>query len=91
MRSDFYPMLMGAVAMASLVATLFFWRFWRQTHDTLFLYFTAAFALDAATRVALALSHPVDELEPFYYLARLVTFGLIIAGVVHKNRPGRQP
>ncbi len=30
---------MGAVAMASLVAALFFLRFWRQTHDTFFLLF----------------------------------------------------
>ena len=88
MDADLYPMLMGSVAMASLVATLFFLRFWSQTRDPLFLFFAAAFALDAVTRVALALSHPGDELEPFYYLARLVTFGLIIAAIVQKNRPG---
>lgn len=87
MDADLYPMLMGAVAMASLVATLFFLRFWSQTRDPLFLFFAAAFALDAVTRVALALDHPGDELEPFYYLARLVTFGLIIAAIIHKNRP----
>jgi hypothetical protein len=89
MNADIYPMLMGAVAMASLVATLFFLRFWSQTRDPLFLLFAAAFALDAVTRVALALSHPNDELEPVYYLARLVTFGLIIAAIIHKNRPPR--
>ena len=87
METDLYPMMMGAVAMASLVATLFFLRFWSQTRDPLFLFFAAAFALDAITRVALAVSHPGDELEPFYYLARLVTFGLIIAGIIQKNRP----
>jgi uncharacterized membrane protein HdeD (DUF308 family) len=88
MGADLYPMLMGAVAMASLVATLFFLRFWSHTRDPLFLFFAAAFAFDAVTRVALALSHPGDELEPFYYLARLVTFGLIIAAIIQKNRPG---
>ena len=45
---DLYPMLMGAVAMASFVATVFFLRFWTQTRDTLFLFFAAAFALDAS-------------------------------------------
>jgi hypothetical protein len=84
--SSLYPVLMGAVAMASLVATLFFLRFWRQTQDRFFLYFAAAFALDAAARVALALSHPGDEEEPFYYAARLVTFGLIIVAIIQKNR-----
>ncbi|MCZ7593528.1 MAG: DUF5985 family protein [Hyphomicrobium sp.] len=36
MDLELYPMLMGAVAMASLVATLFFMRFWWQTHDPSF-------------------------------------------------------
>jgi hypothetical protein len=86
--SDLYPMLLGAVAMASFVATLFFLRFWTQTRDQLFLFFAAAFALDTISRVALALSHPGDELEPLYYLSRLVMFGLIIVGIIQKNRPG---
>lgn len=89
MNAEFYAMLMGAVAMASLVATLFFLRFWWQTRDQLFLFFAAAFALDAVSRVALGFSHPAEELEPFYYLARLVMFGLIIAGIIQKNRPRR--
>ena len=84
--STLYPVMMGAVAMASLVATLFFLRFWRQTQDRLFLYFAAAFALDAATRVALALSHPSAEDEPLYYVGRLFTFGLIIIAIIQKNR-----
>jgi uncharacterized protein DUF5985 len=81
---------MGAVAMASLVAALFFLRFWRQTHDSFFLLFSLAFALDAASRVALGLSHVTSEEEPFFYIARLVTYGLIIAAIVQKNRPGRK-
>ena len=35
MSPDIYPMLQGAVAMASVVATLFFLRFWSQTRDPL--------------------------------------------------------
>lgn len=81
---------MGAVAMASLVAALFFLRFWRQTHDSFFLLFSLAFALDAASRVVLGLSHVTNEQEPFFYIARLVTYGLIIAAIVQKNRPGRK-
>ena len=89
MKADLYPMLMGAVAMASFVATLFFLRFWTQTRDPLFLFFSAAFALDTLSRVALAMSHPSDELEPFYYVARLVMYGLIIAAIIQKKRPRR--
>ena len=89
MNTDIYPMLMGAVAMASFVAMLFFLRFWSQTRDLLFLFFAEAFALDAVMRVLLALNHPDEELEPIYYLTRLVMFGLIIAAIIHKNRPRR--
>jgi hypothetical protein len=29
-----------------------------------------------------------DEAEPLFYLARLVTFALIIVAIIQKNRPG---
>lgn len=82
-------LLMGAVAMASFVAMLFFLRHWRQTADSFFLLFALSFGLDAATRVILGLWRIAEETEPFIYLARLVTFGLIIVAIVQKNRPTR--
>jgi hypothetical protein len=83
---------MGAVAMASFVATLFFFRFWRQTRDSFFLLFAVAFGIDAATRLLLGLSRISNEIEPMFYLARLVTFALIIIAIIQKNRPsGRRP
>ena len=39
MMEHLTSVLMGAVAMASFVATLFFFRFWRQTRDSFFLLF----------------------------------------------------
>lgn len=78
--------LMGAVAMASLVATLFFLRFWHQTRDVLFLFFAIAFGLDAVTRFILGLFHPADEAEPLFYTARFIAFLLIVVGIVIKNR-----
>lgn len=90
MMSALNPVLAGAIAMASCVATLFFLRFWRQTRDSFFLLFAAAFALDAATRVVLGLGRLSEETEPLIYLARLVTFGLIIIAIVRKNRPARR-
>jgi Family of unknown function (DUF5985) len=80
--------LMGAVAMASFVTMLFFLRFWRQTRDRFFLLFSIAFGIDAATRFVLGLSHVSDEAEPIFYLARLITFGIIIVAIIQKNRPG---
>ena len=64
--------LMGAVAMASFVAMLFFLRFWRQTRDSFFLLFALGFGIDAVTRLLLGFSYVSDETEPFFYLARLV-------------------
>ena len=90
MTEDLSPVLMGAVAMASFVATLFFLRFWRQTRDAFFLLFALAFGIDAATRFALGLMHVSQETEPLFYLARLFTFALILAAIEQKNRPGRR-
>jgi uncharacterized membrane protein HdeD (DUF308 family) len=87
--SEATSVLMGAVAMASFVATVFFLRFWRQTRDSLFLLFAIAFGVDAVTRFILGLVHPSDEAEPLLYMARFATFALIAVGIVLKNRPGR--
>ena len=81
--------LMGAVAMASFVVAMFFLRFWRQTKDRFFLLFSIAFAVDAISRFVLGLVEPPGETEPIFYLARLLTFSLIMAAIVDKNRPRR--
>jgi len=82
--------LMSMVATTAFVAMLFFLRFWRQTRDSFFLLFAAAFGLDGIARFGLAITQPSQETEPLYYLARLVTFGLIIVAVIAKNRPARR-
>jgi uncharacterized membrane protein HdeD (DUF308 family) len=78
--------MLGAVAMASSVAALFFLRFWRQTRDTLFLLFSLAFAVDAVTRLAIGLANVSNEDEPLFYIARFVTFALIVVAIINKNR-----
>lgn len=89
MSSAISPVLLGAVAMASFVSALFFLRFWRQTRDSFFLYFSIAFAVDGVMRLLLGVTNVSAEQEPLFYLARLVTFGLIIIAIVQKNRPVR--
>ena len=81
-------LLSGAASMGSLVAALFFVRFWSQTRDRLFLMFAAAFALDAIMRVFLAIAAVPNEQEPFFYLGRLASFLLVIAAIIDKNRKG---
>ena len=80
--------LHGATSMGCLVAALYFFRFWRDTRDRLFVLFGIAFAVLAVNRGALALSHPTAESEPYFYLARLFAFVLIAFAVVDKNRRG---
>jgi hypothetical protein len=82
--------ILGAISMASLVAAMFFLRFWRDTHDRFFLLFAVAFALDAVTRLTLGLIDVSAEHEPFFYLARLVTFALILIAIIDKNWSGEQ-
>jgi hypothetical protein len=78
--------LMGAIAMASVVAGLFFLRFWRDTGDRLFLIFAAAFLLLATTRLGLALSQVQEEGHTHWYWVRLIAFVLIVLAIVDKNR-----
>jgi hypothetical protein len=84
--SSLSSLLSGAVAMASFAVTLFFLKFWRQKLDRFFLLFALAFGLEAATRVVLGLTRISAEIEPLFYFMRLLTFALIIAAIVVKNR-----
>ena len=76
--------LQGALTVCFLVGGAFFWRFWRQTHDRLFLLFALSFWIQAFTRVALTVFSESDG-RIYFYLLRLVAFGLILAAIVMKN------
>jgi len=65
--------------------SVFFLKFWRRTRDSFFLLFSAAFAIDAASRFALGISPASDTTEPIYFFPRLVMFGLIAIAIVGKN------
>lgn len=85
-------MLLGAIVTASLIAALFFLRFWRSTGDRFFLFFAMAFALDALNRLLLGSMAGSDmasanEEFPVYYLIRLLGYGLILFAIYDKNRP----
>lgn len=80
-------LLLGAIAMGSFAAALFFLRFWLRTRDTFFLFFSAAFLIEAVSRIVLALEPRPNENEPLYYLPRLFAFTLIAFAVILKNRP----
>ncbi|HET7229047.1 MAG TPA: DUF5985 family protein [Longimicrobium sp.] len=78
----------GAMVMAYLTAGLFFFRFWRETRDRLFLAFGTAFCLLALQRGALSLLVQADgdAAAVWLYAIRLLAFLLILAAIIDKNR-----
>lgn len=80
------PFVLGAIAMASLVASLFFIRFHRETRDPLFLYFAAAFGLEAVNRSLLAFQATPNEASPYLYILRAFAYSIIVFGIYRKNR-----
>jgi hypothetical protein len=87
MLQQFLP---GAISMGFMVAGLMFLKFWRRTHEQLFLAFSGAFWLLGIQQAWLALTNiPVEERSPLY-LVRLLAFVLIIAAFWLSNRQRRK-
>lgn len=82
----------GASAFGCLIAGLYFLRFWRRTHDRLFLAFALAFWLLAANSALPTLLRRSAHDHSEIYLLRLMAFLLIILAVAAKNlnRGGRR-
>lgn len=82
-----YEAITGAVIMAFLVAGLFFLRFWKKTHDRLFLFFAMAFWILAANRVTLIfIDEGSEDTHILLYVVRLIAFSLILYAIIDKNR-----
>ena len=79
----------GMLTMASLVASLFFLRYWKASGDRLFAFFAVAFVLLAANWLALSVVDPTFEARHLIYLVRLAAFLLIMVGIIDKNRTVR--
>ncbi len=80
------PFLTGAACLGWAIAALFFLRFWRSSHDRFFLLFAASFALFAVERLVATLLDPMDELQPYVYLIRLLAFLVLLGAIIDKNR-----
>lgn len=74
--------LSGTLAMAYFVVSLFFLRFWRDSHDRLFAFFATAFLILAVQRTIVTLVRGPEA----FYLMRAIAFLLIIVAIVDKNR-----
>ena len=81
--------LLGIIVATSLVAGLFFLKFWRRTHDPLFLAFAAAFTIEGLNRIGFLFLERSNEGHPVIYIVRLLAFLLILAAILWKNRRGK--
>jgi hypothetical protein len=86
MQSDLTLTLLGMAVMAAAVAGLFFLRFWRRTHDRLFIIFAVAFWLMGLNWLLLALMRQDETHLALLYAVRLLAFCLILFGIFDKNR-----
>ena len=85
-------LLAGGIATASLIAGLFFVRYWRTTRDRFFLWFALSFLVEGLNRFSLYAFAGLDDASPIYYVIRLVAYGLIVWAILEKNlKPRGRP
>ena len=83
-----YQFFSGAIAAGFLVASIFFFRFWKSTRDWLFATFGLAFILFALGQFVASYSQLSVSREDDYswvYLFRLAGFVMLIVAIVRKN------
>jgi uncharacterized membrane protein HdeD (DUF308 family) len=80
---DFF--LLGFIAACSLVAGLFFLRFWRSTQDLLFIAFSLFFVIQGACYIVIvSLPHP-NEGSLWVFLLRLLSIFVVLGAIIRKN------
>ncbi len=75
--------------MTSVIASIFFMRYFRLTRDRLFVFFSVAFLVIALNWIGLAIADPSIETRHQVYVLRLLAFVLILIGIIDKNRRGK--
>jgi len=75
----------GCITMGFAVAGLFFLRFWYETRDRLFVFFSTSFFILAASRAAMGSINLRDSNGDYLYWVRLVAFSIILIAIVDKN------
>lgn len=78
--------LLGVIVTASLTAAAFFLKFWKKTRDPLFLCFGVAFIIEGLNRAAFLFLDAPELGSPLIYSVRLLSYALILAAIVYKNR-----
>jgi uncharacterized membrane protein HdeD (DUF308 family) len=84
----FEGFLLGVIVAATLGSAAFFLKFWRQTRDPLFLAFGVAFLIEAVNRCFVLIVDKPNEGHTLIHLIRVLSYVVILAGIIHKNRRG---
>lgn len=80
-------MLLGGIAITTLIAGLLFLRFWKSTGDRFFLFFALSFLIEGVNRILLGFTGTLNESSPIHYVIRFFAYGLILVAILDKNIP----
>lgn len=81
------PFLLGIIFTMNFIAAVYFLKFWRKTHERLFLAFGAAFLIEGFNRLGFLFLEDPSEGSPAIYTIRLMAFLLVLVAILSKNRP----
>lgn len=82
--------LQGIITVNFLAIGLFFFRFYKDTKDRLFLWFAISFFTMSINRFLLFETQAVLEERTWLFLIRLAAFLMIIIAIIDKNRPAKK-
>lgn len=77
--------LLGFIAACSVVAGLFFLRFYRSTRDPLFLAFLVFFVVEGCTNAAILELDRPNIGTPIIFLVRLLSVLVVLGAILWKN------
>lgn len=77
--------LLGVIATSSATAGMFFLRFWKKSHDRLFLAFATFFFVEAVNRIVLLFLERPNEGSPWVYVVRLFALVILLVAILEKN------
>lgn len=86
MEDIIHGMIFGAVATGFLVASAFFYRFWRKTGDRLFAWFALSFVVLGINRIASGVAIGQGYEGDSFYWVRFAAFAVILVAILDKNR-----
>lgn len=81
--------LSGMITACNCVIALVFMRYWRDTHDRLFLWFSIAFLAFGFSRLRAFIDRD-DDWFLYAHMLRFVAFVTILAAIVDKNVQARK-